>query len=319
MYSSCDLCACNEWETVSELDRDGNPLRTMICMGCGIIANVPIPSRDDLFNFYSNEYRKSYKGAAAPRLRQVWRNFRRIEKHLKRNRAIYNGHRKCLDLGSGSGEFMFLVRAMGIDCIGIEPSVDYAAYSRDVLGLNVETHALEDTEFQEGSFDLIRLSHVLEHMPDPVRSLERLRRLLCDDGVLYIEVPNIEDEAYLKVKGRLFHYGHIFNFNPFTLRLASARAGLEELPVSREQYSNTTAAFFGKAGKPFVTLAGGRENARQLKAALDDHYKRLIPRPKEGTAFGRLIKNLWARMSEFVATLCFPSHRQIADYFRRRM
>lgn len=319
MTEPCKLCGSTRHETVSTKDRHGKPLTTILCLGCGIITNDPIPSDEDLAAFYRTDYRKDYKGADKPRMRQVWRNFQRLERHVQANRDVYAGRKRFLDLGSGSGEFSFLAKRMGMECQAVEPNEAYAAYSRDELGLNVATQTLEETEFADGSFDLIRLSHVLEHMRDPVRSLSVLRRWLSDDGVLYIEVPNIEQEAALKMHGKMFHFGHIFNYNPVTLRLAAGLAGLEELPAVRERNAETCGTFFVKAPASFVLPVDLEANARRMKAAMDAHNARRLPQPKDGTALGRFIAINRQRLSEVMAARRFATHRQIADHFGSRI
>lgn len=319
MTVPCQLCGEADHKPVSQRDRHGKPLSTVVCTGCGVITNDPIPTDEELAAFYRSDYRTDYKGAAEPRLRQVWRNFGRLETHIAANRDIYGGRVKCLDLGSGSGEFMYLARALGLDCIGIEPNIGYAAYSRDKLGLDVRMQTLEETDFPEGSFNLIRLSHVLEHMREPVRSLKVLRRWLKPDGVAYIEVPNIEAEAERKMRGSLFHYGHVFNFNPFTLRLAAGLAGLVEHPASRARHAAAAAGFFSP-GETFREIpAGARENAMQMKAVLDGHNARVVPQPREGSALGRFASTLSTRFGEIVAARRFSGLRAIADHFARRV
>ncbi len=125
----CRLCGETDHVVVSRTDCHGNALETVLCMGCGVITNDPIPSDEELAAFYRTDYRMQYKGAKKPRKRQVWRNFKRIESHFAVNRDMYAGHRTCLDLGSGSGEFMLMAEALGMDCIGIEPNEVYARYS----------------------------------------------------------------------------------------------------------------------------------------------------------------------------------------------
>lgn len=283
-------------------------------MGCGIITNCPIPSDQELAAFYAKKYRNEYKGLNIPRMRQVWRNFRREESHVTSNWEIYADRQNCLDLGSGSGEFMFLLKSFGIKCLGIEPDEDYSAYCRERLGLDVRTQTLEETDFPDGSFDFIRLSHVLEHMPDPVRSLKTLRRWLSDDGFLYLETPNIEAEAQRKMRGSMFHFGHIFNFNPSTLRLAAKLAGLEEAGICKSRLSGTTGTFFVK-GAVVVVEPEAVMNAARMKAIMDEHNRQAFPNPKDEGALARLLRMIKLRISEILAARKFSSHREIADHF----
>ena len=96
-------------EVVSETDRHGKPLRTVIDMDTGLVRNDPIPGDEELARFYSEDYRKSYKGASRPRRRQILRNFRRVAGHIRRFRDVLSPSARVLDVGAGSGEFAFLM------------------------------------------------------------------------------------------------------------------------------------------------------------------------------------------------------------------
>ncbi len=320
MSDPCPLCGGTERPLISSKDRHGKPLNTVICVGCGIVTNNPIPSDEELAEFYCRDYRTEYKGTAEPRMRQIWRNFGRVSEHILAFRDLYDGRRHCLDLGSGSGEFMYLANQLDIDCLGVEPNDGYSAYCRDKLGLNVLNQTLEESGFKPGQFDLIRLSHVLEHMRDPVRSLNVLRDWLSDDGVLYIEVPNIDQEAANKMRGKIFHYGHIFNFSPSTLRMTALMAGLEEHPLSAGRNDGEAAGFFRKAAAPSaVHDIIDKPKARHTFQALKAHNKRAMPAPAGGTAFGRGISTLRLRLSEVIAARKFSKPVDIAEHFAARL
>jgi len=175
------------------------------------------------------------------------------------------------------------------------------------------------TEFPAGSFDVIRLNHVMEHMPDPVHSLKVLREWLSDHGVIYLEVPEIEREVAQKLRGRLFHFGHIFSFNPFTFRLAAGLAGLAEEPATQSRFENITAGFFRKITAPCRMDEGARDNALRRKAAMDAHNSSMAPRPKEGTAAGRFARTIAAKLGEIIASARFRDHRAIAENFGKRI
>ena len=311
----CRLCGGLEKIPVSHKDRHGNPLETVLCAGCGVVTNRPIPNDEELATFYREKYRREYKGLSTPRMRQVWRNFRRESAHVRSHWEIYQSRKNCLDLGSGSGEFMSLLKSLGIKCLGVEPDQDYSAYCRDRLGLDIRTQTLEETDFPDGSFDFIRLSHVLEHMPDPLRSLKTLRRWLSDDGVLYLETPNIEAEAWRKMRGSMFHFGHIFNFNPYTLRLAARLAGLQEHAACAKKLSDATGTFFVKSDSNQSPLEGAKANAERMRGVMNAHHSRSIPKPMNESAVGRLFKMAGLRLSEILASRKFSDHRSIADHF----
>lgn len=313
MSVGCMLCGGTDWDCVSERDRHGKPLVTRLCTGCGVLRNDPVPSAEELAQFYRKDYRAHYKGATEPRLRQVWRNFDRLTGHVRSFDDVYMRGGNWLDLGSGSGEFSYLAMRLGALVTSVEPNEGYAAYCRDKLGLEVQGKTLEDCDFAPQSFDLIRLSHVLEHMRDPVTSLVRLRGWLRPGGVLYIEVPNIEADACNKVQGRMFHYGHIYNYNPVTLRHVAGLAGLIELPQTAARCAGGCGAFFvaGEGGlQPEALL---RENAKLMQTRMQEHNARRVPKPLEGSAFGQFLRRLSQRIREAREGRRLRSHAAIAE------
>ena len=259
-------------EVVSERDRHGNYLRTVLCTDTGLVRNDPIPGDEALARFYSEEYRTTYKAAERPRRRQILRNFRRVAEHVRRFRDVLDPAGRALDVGAGSGEFVFLMQALGKEAVGIEPNKGYSTYCREELGLDVRTAHLEPGLFEAGSFDLIRLNHVLEHLNDPVKYLAMVRAWLAPGGVIYVEVPNIEEDCRVKSRGNIFHYGHIWNFNPWTLRAAASLAGLEELDATRGRSAGTTGVVFRTGPVRATADLVNTENAARVRDLIARHY-----------------------------------------------
>ena len=128
--------------TVSETDRRGKPLKTVVCMETGLVRNDPVPGDDELARFYAEDYRKDYKASEKPRKRQILRNFRRVAAHVSQFHDVLDRATDVLDVGAGSGEFAYLMTQRGKSVTGIEPNKGYAAYCRDDLGLDVRTEHL---------------------------------------------------------------------------------------------------------------------------------------------------------------------------------
>ena len=303
-------------EVVSEKDRHGAPLRTVICMETGLVRNDPIPGDEELAKFYSEDYRTSYKGAAKPRKRQIIRNFRRVAGHIRQFRDVLDPAKKVLDVGAGSGEFAYLMTELGKDVVGIEPNAGYAAYCREDLGLDIRTAHLAPDLFEAGQFDLIRLNHVLEHLNDPEKYLSMIAQWLAPGGVLYVEVPNIETYAREKSKGNMFHYGHIFNFNPWTLRTAAALAGLDEVPETMERCRDTTGVFFRVTDRARQNIIiEDRENAEHVREMIRRHYTGDFRKGKATKPFAKL----GARVEETLTGLAAGSPRAIGSRVARRL
>ena len=285
-------------ELVSETDRHGKPLRTLICMETGLVRNDPVPSDEELTRFYASDYRVAYKGAAKPRRRQILRNFRRAAGFVNRFRDVLDPATHVLDVGAGSGEFAYLMTRLGRTVTGIEPNAGYAAYCRETLGLDVQTAHLSPDLFSPQQFDLIRLNHVLEHLNDPIAHLRQIANWLKEPGLLYVEVPNVEVYCREKSRGGMFHYAHIFNFNPWTLRACAGLAGLTEAPETAERTSGSTGVFFRRDVSAAQSIATENpENAQRVRALIGAHYAGAFSRGRAAKPFVKLAKRFEETLS----------------------
>jgi len=97
---------------------------------------------------------------------------------------------RCLEVGPGLGVDLFCLRALGWDAHGLEVDPVAAARARETSGCEVTVGTLESADYAPGSFDLVYMSHVLEHLPDPARALRRCLELLAPAGRLVLVYPN---------------------------------------------------------------------------------------------------------------------------------
>ncbi len=220
----CNLCGGTEVSILSNRSRSGKPLRTVICRACGLVWSDPRPH--DARRFYEEEYRLSYKQTYSPKPKHVLRaghvalsRFKKIEQLLSSRKAV-------LDVGTGGGEFAYLLQSLGHDVSGIEPNRGYADYSIREYGLTVQVGFVQEATFPLESFDVVTIWHVLEHTEDPGRVLQLLRSWLKADGMLVVEVPNVE--ATCQAPRNTFHEAHLYNFNVVSLRRLAKKHGLYE-------------------------------------------------------------------------------------------
>ncbi len=291
--------AADALETIATTDRHGKPLKVVVNIRTGLVRNEPIPSDAELKSFYSEAYRVDYKGAALPRKRQALRNFRRVAKFVEANKDIVSGAQRILDIGAGSGEFLFTMKEMGKDGRGIEPNRDYSQFCRDAYSLDVRTAHLESGLFEPAGYDFIRLNHVLEHLNQPVKYLEMIAGWLTPGGVLYVEVPNIEEYCRTKSRARLFHYGHIYNFNPWTLRAVASMAGLSEVAATASRCAHTTGVFLQRSAPVLPASLLNEQNGAHVLELVRQH----AANGPAVSSSGKMLAKLSARIDEFFTTL----------------
>jgi SAM-dependent methyltransferase len=305
----CPLCAGAEFDVVGKRGRDGAPLRTVLCRACGLVFSNPMPAAEALDAYYRRSYRLAYKGVLAPRLKHVHRAALRAIPRWQRLRALRAPNGRLLDVGSGGGEFLYLARRLGFTVCGLEPNEGYARFAREQYGLEVCVDTLETAEFAPASFDVITVNHVLEHLRDPGAALATLGRWLAAEGVLIVEVPNIE--AHYHAPRTRFHFAHLYHFSRATLLEFGMRAGLAPRNVALVPGVLHLNVAFGKATFDARPSIAGRQHASQVAAGLRAqtalrHYLSMTP-------YRRLIGNVARPLRERVALRGVGSAREVLD------
>jgi hypothetical protein len=138
MINSCPEWACFSSIEVSSRERKGQLLKTVLFESCWHVYNDPIPSDAELEHFYRKNYRLQYKGTKRPRLRQIARNFQGAFEFIKRWSGSLQDRTKILNIGCGSGGFLYLMHRRGFNTSGVEPNLGYADYCRNELGINAD-------------------------------------------------------------------------------------------------------------------------------------------------------------------------------------
>lgn len=96
---------------------------------------------------------------------------------------------RLLDIGCGSGETLLELQKAGWDVVGLEYSEAAAEKGRQ-QGLDIRAGSAQNMDFPPGSFDWIRMSHLLEHVVNPRDLLERAFRVLRPGGRVLIALPD---------------------------------------------------------------------------------------------------------------------------------
>ena len=96
---------------------------------------------------------------------------------------------KTLELGAAHGGFVATLRMAGFDSTGLELSPWIADYARKTFDVPMLQGPVERQPLQPGSFDLVAMMDVIEHLPDPIGTLRACVNLLKPDGVLLVQTP----------------------------------------------------------------------------------------------------------------------------------
>ena len=193
---------------------DGRNLRIVECKDCGLQYMNPRLDKKFLDWMYREGY---YASLIADKDRWAEKTIElEIERemvHLYRLKPILKvrhryGLRRLLDIGTGTGYFLKLAKDRGFDVLGIEPSKRACDFARENYGITIlNISGVEDAGFQDGSFDVVTLYHVVEHLPYPQDTLKEIRRILRPNGMLLIVTPNHRSvETLLSRLNRILGY-----------------------------------------------------------------------------------------------------------------
>jgi 2-polyprenyl-3-methyl-5-hydroxy-6-metoxy-1,4-benzoquinol methylase len=154
---------------------------------------------------------------------------------------LTGGKGRVLDIGAGRGELLRAALEGGWDAVGIEPSTQFAEYAAKHSGVLIKREPVEHCGFAAGSFDVVVLGAVLEHLYNPDETIKEVARILRTGGALFVDVPNEAGlyfrvgNFYQKLRQRdwvvnvapTFSPYHIFGFSPRSLKALLAKHHLE--------------------------------------------------------------------------------------------
>lgn len=190
-YICCDLCgADNPAPVLERIDRfSGSIFRYVSCRECGLIYVNPRPDATEILKYYSTDY-EPYQPLWAMKGVERWLK-QRAWKTLACFVSQYQVGGRLLDIGCATGEFLKEMRAKGFEVQGVELNSSAATIAKDVYGLKVFVGPLAEFKAPEGTFDVITMWDVLEHLPSPYTSLQQIYQWLRGGGYLFLSVPNI--------------------------------------------------------------------------------------------------------------------------------
>ncbi len=225
----CPLCGSNKLKRrrVPE-HRIGEdvfgPYRTQLglcqCHSCSFVFISPRPNQALLDVFYSGSSYSPHKHIQCASVQE--KNAQFVLSVLARHMGRCRG-RRLLDWGCGGGFFLKCAGGSGWDATGFDVSSEALESCRKAR----LTVANRVDELQENSFDAITLIHVLEHVTDPGSLLGVLKRLLAQDGRLFIEVPN--SKSLRAILSR-----------PFLIRHANFDERFRSFPIHLSYFSRAT-------------------------------------------------------------------------------
>ncbi len=221
---ACPLCGHGSYKKYWNLD----DYSFSKCPKCSLVYQNPQPVASFVEDRYDNDYFSYEIDNEDSFLELMLLGLKDIGFDPK---YVDGDNKHILDIGCATGLFLSYMKGLGWETSGVEVCKEAAAYGNKNRDVNIFSGILDDAPFLDSSFDVIHLSHVIEHINNPKDFLEKINRLLKPGGVFYCITPNINglQAKYFKSKWRSAIADHMILFSVKTLNNILRETGFSKL------------------------------------------------------------------------------------------
>lgn len=224
-----DCIICNLDNKKVWLEKNGYSL--LRCVNCGLVYIDQSDLNEDISqinkDIYSDcEYNINYELKKEYFFKKSGKELDLIEKYILPG--------KVLDIGCSFGYFLKVAETRGWIVRGVELSEVTSKIAKDRYGLDVDSGRFEELRFKGEKFNLVTMWDSLEHFKKPVEVLGKVYSLLDKDGLLVLQLPNVES-TMAKLAGKDWNWlllpNHLYHFSPATIKLLLKKTGFEVIKL----------------------------------------------------------------------------------------
>ncbi|MBN2616794.1 MAG: class I SAM-dependent methyltransferase [Spirochaetales bacterium] len=169
------------------------------CPKCKLVYQNPQPLAIDVIDRYDETYFKYEIENEKSFLNLILLGLKDIKFDFN---PVSSNHGNILDIGCATGLFLEYMKKNGWNTFGVEVCESAGNYANNIRGLDVFIGTIENAPYKDHFFDVIHLSHVIEHITDITLFLESISRVLKPGGVVYCTTPNISGFQAKLFKGK---------------------------------------------------------------------------------------------------------------------
>lgn len=233
ILESCPLCGqqhLHHFLDCKDYTASGETFALWKCDDCGFVFTQGFPDESEIGRYYEApsyiSHSDTHKGVVN-KLYHVARSFMLSRKTGLVRRLSGLKHGRLLDYGAGTGYFAHAMSRKGWEVQAVEKSAQARQFALEHFKLRLSDVPALDT-FAPGSFDVITLWHVMEHVQELDVLWQKLNSLLSDHGILVVAVPNCASLDALHYKNFWAAYDvprHLWHFTPGTMLKWGAKYG----------------------------------------------------------------------------------------------
>jgi len=232
-YSSCPVCNSNAIDpllTVKDHSISQQHFPVWQCRTCQLRFTQDVPAENEIGPYYQSEDYVSHSDTSKGLINKLYQRVRRITLQQKASliKKYTGATGRILDVGAGTGAFLYTMQNSGWTVTGIEPDEGARRHAAALYDLQLQPkESLQSLE--PGSFEAITLWHVLEHVHQLHQYVEKLKELVKPGGKIFIAVPNytaLDAQLYGSYWAAYDVPRHLYHFSPRSMEVLLQQHGL---------------------------------------------------------------------------------------------
>ena len=234
-YSECPVCNSqniNPLLTIKDYSVSKQDFVIWQCADCSLRFTQNVPDENSISSYYKSpdyiSHSNTNKGFINKTYQKV-RNYTLEEKAKLIIKETGEISGSLLDIGSGTGAFLAVMKKKGWEVKGIEPDEDARRLTKQLYNLDIDNPSVLN-DIRGSSFNAITLWHVLEHVHQLHDYIEHLKRILKPQGKFFIAVPNYQSTDSNIYRSYWAAYDvprHLYHFSPNSIEVLMQKHGLK--------------------------------------------------------------------------------------------
>lgn len=233
MANTCKVCSSNHYKKIGEIKNIWKEYKDVYqCDECSLYF-IDSPTDEEINSLYKNEYHNNIKNKLFETAKSKMRYARSLSQFNFIKQTIDLKNKDICEIGAFDGLLLSLFKKNNNNVFGYELNDDARVYAKKKYDIDLKENFLES----KSKYDIIILSHVIEHFREPKEILIKIKSMLKENGFIYIEVPNspMPNECSYNMIMRYLNTEHIVNFNMDNLIKFAESA---DLKIVRSEYNN---------------------------------------------------------------------------------
>lgn len=229
----CKVCDSDKYNKIGEIKGIWKENKNIYqCEKC-LLYFIESPSDEEIYLLYKNEYHNKIKNKIFELAKSKMRYARCLNQFNFIKNSINCDNKKICEIGAFDGLLLNIFKNNGCEVFGYELNDNAREYAKKKYNIDLKPDFLKDNQ----KYDIIILSHVIEHFKEPKEILLKIKSMLNDNGFIFIEVPNspLKNQCSYETLIKYLTTAHTVNFNMDNLKAFAENCGLK---IVKYQYNN---------------------------------------------------------------------------------